>query len=675
MKKLLILSLASLGAFSALSAPVSPDEALRRVNNDNGVMRLPSASVGKYKLVHTEKSGTVDAVYVFSSENGQGFLVAPADDCAPAILGFGDSKIYDEKGEMAPGFLYWINSLARQIEYSVTNPVNSKTLRISRPEREPIATLCSTRWNQSEPYNDQCPDQNGQHCVTGCVATAMAQVMKYHNWPEIGEGDVSIRWQGRTKKLNLSRTIFKWEDMLDSYDAGSSQASRDAVSLLMIAAGYSVDMNYSLSGSGAQSSKIAPSLGKYFKYDKSLRYLQRDYYDLNEWEDIIYNSLKNDGPVIYDGQAGIGGHSFVCDGYLNDGYFHFNWGWGGMSDGYFLLDALDPTHQGIGGADGGFDFMQDIIVGIRPDRNGDSKWSFQMICDDIPEFSFGTDDDGKDVLLFDSMFYNCGPGAIENPYIGMRFTNLENPDAEPIDYIEEVEGPLQIYYGFSRFGIYLPELEDGRYLVEVIYGSGDSKPEKVLVPLYYRTKSILDVENGNCSLDQRTVTPPYFMDMKYNVKINQRDPVRIKGTLKNINDSPYMCFFSEAIFNQGLSKVLAYSMPRVYDLDPMETVEIDINSTLKDLESLPDGEYLFGAAEILMTNGSVTLLNDPQPITVGKNSGIEKMINETMEGTVEYYTPDGVKIATEIAGESQPSLPAGLYIVKSNKGSIKVLIR
>ena len=377
-------------ALGAAAAPVTPEQALARAaaeitpasntvgssksytgsskgfatgsNDTGGAARMAAAArSGQMRLAYVQaakadgETAGEAAVYVFNHGEGDGFLVLPADDCAPAVLGYSDSgSIVSDEAQMPDGLRYWLGTLADQIAWRNRNGNNqgflfngktngSKHVHADRQEpgidkvrtdREPIAPLCATRWNQGAPYYNRCPIQNKERCYTGCVATAMAQAMKYHNWPETGEGSNSYGWNNYNLSMNFAETTFEWGKMLDNYTEGNySDDEAYAVATLMRACGISVNMGYSPSGSGALSSAIAGALGSYFKYDKSVRYEKRDFYSLNDWEDMIYNSLKNYGPVIYNGQSYEGGHSFICDGYDKDGYFHFNWGWGGMSDG------------------------------------------------------------------------------------------------------------------------------------------------------------------------------------------------------------------------------------------------------------------------------------------------------------------------------------------------------
>ena len=676
MKKLLVAVLLAGGCGCCYAAPVSPDEALQRALGEGPAYvagRLP-----KFTLAYTEKINDADAVYVFGHKDGAGFIVTPADDCAPAVLGYGDSKIHDKNGEMAPGFQYWINALGRQVSYSATHS-RGQVIRKARAEREPIAPLCKTIWNQDDPFNLKCPPKDPPHCVTGCVATAMAQVLKYHNWPETGEGYVSYYYDSKTiLRMNYAATTFKWDDMLDSYYGNYSEASSDAVSTLMIACGYSVKMNYRTSSSGAYSFDIGSALGSYFKYDKSLRFLVRDYYALQEWEDIIYTSLKEDGPVIYNGQSSIGGHSFVCDGYQDDGYFHFNWGWGGISDGYFLLDALDPEHQGIGGSDSGFDYIQDIIVGIRPDRTGDSQWTESiMYGNGLNELNWLAD---ERELMIETPVYNAGPYMIDNLQIGFKFTDIQNPDENPIYIIESLDEPLPVNYGFQYLGFELSDIPDGTYEVDLVYHAGEIEDESemktVLFPIYSRCRNIITISGEDVSLDILMPEVPDFVDGEFPSSIeNATKPVRVTGRLENPNDYPYLCFTSVVIIDRSLSSILAYSMPAPYDMEANASTDVDLEANVMGLNRLPSGSYYIAVAELVPTNNSVTLLCDPQAVNISNQSGVTNIFGDTDSDGLEIFTADGIRVAGTADGKTAPQLPAGLYIMRKGSKTEKILVK
>lgn len=272
----------------------------------------------------------------------------------------------------------WLESYQSQIEWAIANGIDATPVK-SAVKRDNITPLIQTRWDQGSPYNDLCPVYNeSEHtrCATGCVATAMAQIMKFHEWPVKGKGSNSYRCYNYTYgidfgtlSMNFGDTTFDWANMTDRYNSSSTQEQKDAVATLMYACGISVNMGYGPS-SGAQSTEPAWAFVNNFDYDKGTTYYLRDYFSGSEWEEMMYNELAARRPIMYDGVTdNREGHEFVCDGY-RDGYFHINWGWGGMSDGYFLLSALDPGVQGTGGATSGFNFQQGATIGIQRPVNG-----------------------------------------------------------------------------------------------------------------------------------------------------------------------------------------------------------------------------------------------------------------------------------------------------------------
>lgn len=361
----------------AWSSPITPDEALARLEESTTATTQRKAAPRKARqgarLVHTATTlGGDPAVYIFNQpDNNGGYLILSADDLSYPLLGYADSGSFSED-EMSPAMEWWINEYTSQIAYMRSLPVQFRSPSVSVLEgREPIAPLLTSHWDQAEPYWNQTPLVSGIHTYTGCVATALAQVMNYWKYPQIGKGTLSYTCEniGKRLMLNLASTPFDWDNMLDNYVAGQYTPEQgNAVAYLMKACGYGVKMEYSTDASSAISLQIAGALTKNFDYDPNVQYALRNLYSASEWNEMIYDNLKNVGPVLYCGTSMIGGgHAFVCDGYDDNGYFHFNWGWSGVSDGYFLLDALSPDALGIGGGGGGgYSFNQDAILGIQP---------------------------------------------------------------------------------------------------------------------------------------------------------------------------------------------------------------------------------------------------------------------------------------------------------------------
>lgn len=364
----------ALGCFilGANAKSISPDEALSRLNNSgHKVSALRGKNVTKLVHTATTQSGT-PAVYVFNKES-KGYLLLSADDMAYPLLGYSDSGSFSAEN-MPPQLKWWIEEYARQIEYASSHAAKETSTAlhsVTRANREAIAPMIKTKWDQGVPYNNSAPKYGAERTFTGCVATAMAQVMNYWKYPEIGQGSISYNSEslGKRLTLNFANRKFDWEHMADTYSEGLyTQEEADAVAYLMKAAGFAVRMDYAQDSSGALAMNISKALTKYFNYDGNIKYDLRLYHSASEWEQMIYDNLKNVGPILYGGGSYLGGgHSFICDGYDGNGLFHFNWGWSGMSDGYFSLDALSPNSLGAGGgAGGGYNFTQDAVFGIQP---------------------------------------------------------------------------------------------------------------------------------------------------------------------------------------------------------------------------------------------------------------------------------------------------------------------
>ena len=268
---------------------------------------------------------------------------------------------------------YWMHEMDRQIAF-----LQEHDYVMAQPpfkHETAVAPLMTTTWNQHAPYNDMCPTygENNVHCVTGCVATAFAQVMKYHQWPDVGEGYHSyICYVNDETPVELSanffQSVYQWDLMLDSYDEESSPESCAAVAKLMSDVGISMDMGYGAS-SGAFENEAMYSMIRYFKYNELCYLLERDFYSAAEWDQILVDEISAGRPIVYCGYSysgmDSGGHAFVLDGFDTDGYFHVNWGWGGSDDGYFLFTLLAPS------SNMNFKFLQDGLFGFVPNTRSD----------------------------------------------------------------------------------------------------------------------------------------------------------------------------------------------------------------------------------------------------------------------------------------------------------------
>ena len=224
-----------------------------------------------------------------------------------------------------------------------------------------VEPLLETKWSQHEPYNNLCPMDGSNRSVTGCVATAMAQIMKYWEYP--AQRTVSIpAYTTQTRKISIpaitGTTTYNWNDMKNITSEYTTDPQCTAVATLMYHCGAAIKMDYKSSSSGASGLDAIKAIATYFDYDMRIKLMDRRDYDDSAWHALLRTELDAGRPVYYSGQ-GSGGHAFVCDGYRSDNYFHFNWGWGDIADGWFLTSALNP---------GSYNYTadQDIIINIMP---------------------------------------------------------------------------------------------------------------------------------------------------------------------------------------------------------------------------------------------------------------------------------------------------------------------
>lgn len=328
--------------------------------------------------------GTATAVspyYVFPFGENKGFAIVSGDDDMPEIVGYADHGTYDANN-MPAAMAAFLNNYRATIEAmkqgnasAIKNIAEAKALRANNTRATTAVSplLGDIKWNQSTPYNNMCPKYDDTNLsATGCVATAMAQVMMYWKYPNELKADIQ-GYKTSTHELTVAGELkgqkYDWENMLPSYYSGNyNQTQADAVAKLMLHCGKAVEMDY-----GEESGAIVTPgrLAKYFGYDSDLMLdLSRTCFTLAEWTAIIDKELQAKRPILYSGLTTEGGHQFVCDGSDGNGLYHINWGWGGYQDGYFDITILNPGQGGIGAGNvtDGYNRYCDMIIGIQPDN-------------------------------------------------------------------------------------------------------------------------------------------------------------------------------------------------------------------------------------------------------------------------------------------------------------------
>ena len=313
-----------------------------------------------------------------------GFAVISADDLVPEVLGVSTARYSEGRN---PNFQWWLNAMEDVVSYAVENNIRLNTTKPD-PNKYPteVEPMVTTLWDQETPYNNMCPTFSGStKCLTGCVATAMAQVLNYHKTPPHGQGQRTIYYpyntpSGQAVTANFEDDYYDWQNMRDIYVEGQyTQAEADAVALLMRDCGVAADMEYGgpSEGSGAYSQDAAQGLRDYFGIEEA-ECLERDNYSESAWMEIVYYELSEHGPLYYGGGDGwAGGHAFVIHGYRPDGMVCVNWGWSGDDDGDYDIALLNPGWYS-------FKYQQDMIIGVTSDN------ALQLRSEEVTVASVGT---------------------------------------------------------------------------------------------------------------------------------------------------------------------------------------------------------------------------------------------------------------------------------------------
>lgn len=339
-----------------------------------------TGQVAPAKNLRSDKTNNAP-YYAFNLE--QGYVIVSGDDEMTELVGYAENGFFDAEN-VPPQMQLWLDGYAEYVAAVQSGKAKAIKILLSDSPSVVVEPLVTTKWNQDAPFNNFAPEytddnNNTQRCATGCAATAMAQIMKFHNWPEQGVGHYSYEHQSfGTISSNFSEHIYDWTNMIDRYNNGEySNVQADAVALLMKDCGVSLNMNYG-PVSGASIYSYYPAFKNYFRY--SSRTVNRSGCETAEFTKIITDELQEGRPLIYCGTGEDGGHAFVVDGYDTNYFLHVNWGWGGYSDGYFDMNYMDPTGLGIGGGSGAFKWNQGIVL-ARPLKDGVEPYEFiQQLC-------------------------------------------------------------------------------------------------------------------------------------------------------------------------------------------------------------------------------------------------------------------------------------------------------
>lgn len=359
MKRKIIIAAAALAAATAADAREVSAVRAREI----AASVIPSISEGTApRRAPGLKDDEPSPYYLFNARSSGGYVIVAGDDRLPAVLGYSLEGSIDPD-DMPDALKFLLEMSTASIEGQPEGAVNVST---GTPVVEPL--LGDIKWGQSEPFNSLCPMVSGKRGYVGCVATAMAQIMRYYGYPAQGKGSHSYTDGGQTLSADFGSTAYDWANMPNAIPDSPTDAQTAAYSTLCYHLGVATEMTYAASGSGAYTMMVPGALRDHFGYTSSLRMHLRTYYNTDEWMDMIRAELDAGRPVYYSASSedGQGGHAFVCDGYDSEGYVHMNWGWYGSSNGYFYINHLNPGELGTGGGGGAYNISQEILTNFMP---------------------------------------------------------------------------------------------------------------------------------------------------------------------------------------------------------------------------------------------------------------------------------------------------------------------
>ncbi len=389
------------------------------------------------------KTNGEEAIYAFNF-SGYGFILIAAEDAIEPVLGYAPDRPYPSQNQ-PEGFSGILNEYTEHIQYLRDNKIEASSdineqweelISFNPAQFSPqkggkdVNPLLTSTWNQDHPYNFLCPEDNGGpggYVYVGCVATAMAQIMFYWRYPEQGQHEHSYSWSPYgTISANFGETTYEWDEMVDNSDSKYNYA----IALIGFHAGVSVDMMYEPDGSGAYSIDVPFALKYYFKYSNTCAYKQRSSYNLSTWKTLINNELEDNCPLYYGGQSTSGGHAFVVDGqHTGDDTYHFNFGWSGSGNGWYLITDA-----------GGFTSNQSMVMNFVPGDN------YPYGCGQGNEKTnlVGSFEDGSGQM--DNYDQNADCSWLINPqtiqdsvsYINIEFKKF---DTDPNDVVTIYDGP------------------------------------------------------------------------------------------------------------------------------------------------------------------------------------------------------------------------------------------
>lgn len=685
--KVLFLAL-FVSTFAVFAKPVSKDIAQKVcANHFSTVTNSPSnffSFTSDVSLILEKKNQKQQSmVYVFAVKNN-GFTIIAGDDRVAPILGYsykGDTKLTAENlPPQLKGMLDYyssvvddvvaqpepnaITSTQKEWELLISNKKSENQFTVTSPVNVP--SLIKAKWDQGEPYNKFCPSySNGDKSVVGCVATAMAMIMHYHQYPERGTGFHSYQHSKfGTISANFSNFTYNWSAMPNSISTNSSSTSIDQVARISFHCGVATNMMYGIAetgGSGTYSHLVSEALIKYFGYDKdATKYVEKSDYSDSQWSQLLQNELNNNRPLYYSGASSGGGHAFILDGYSGN-FFSVNWGWSGVYNGNFLLTNLTPDGTGIGGGAGSYNFGQAAVLikppvsgggggGTDPNANANIQISSAMVITPTPLLSNGAINVTTNVV-------NKATTAFEGSLSAALFTS----NGEFVKYIE-VKDNISLPANFtftnpitftntSLFGV-----KAGEYLVAVYFKTAGTEWQIASKAQFANVVSVTIQEPPYSD-----ILTLYDGEIEVPAIVQLETPFQVRLNLQNTSSSTFEGDYSVDLMNAKgeylteLSKIENVSLPAGY----IYTNKLTFN--VEGLTDIEPGKY-FIAAWFKPLGGEWDLVNPGQYTNPKEFTVLPKSL------TADGYEPNNT---TQSASALQLADNSGCqYSTTTNNGNL-----
>lgn len=651
-----LLTLILLFTFRAFAGPVDPEKALEIANSfwktlpnlkQTELVVSPSVAPSKSAAIRDGVQKVDEQYYLFSPEDKSGFVIISGDDRLAPVVGYSTSACV---GEMPPALIDWLanySNFVDDVRAGVVEPARTTAVAGTR-----IEPMLKTSWNQSAPYNNYCPEVSGQKTPTGCTATATAQVMKFHEWPEKPTKDVT--WYnnitGKNEPVYITQNTYEWSKMLNHYRNGYTTEQAHAVAQLMVDVGKAINSSYAPGGTGSSDIYAARALVKVFDYSPDIRVYKRNECTYDEFISIIRENLEARQPLVHTGhgQSYAAGHAFVCDGIDENNLVHIDWGWDGAYNGFFDIGSMSPGGTGIGGGQDRYNVGQSIIANIRPrkadeaDRKGDPTVYLYEILDEANNNASVEEHTAKfvsgnakfktkiqllnwshsNVDMYFGVSITSADGtfekvvkneqktilAFENAQAFLWDINVNNTNTSNTNYLKEGTYHVEIVYWVGNEEPVKMKSENNCLILEV--GKNSAKLSKALpavelsafkfrtAPLTQNDKMVFDVAFRNTNTNNATVVIVPIVNRLNGDAVVKSDTLTSAGVLINVFDNTN--FLATYSINNAFNDCGDHYVSFAYDLrnsytdhntgvDKKKLKSIAGKSGVFTLEELPDG--------------------------------------------------------------------------------------